>query len=305
MSAEIVREMMARYEIRDGDAALKALREVVQELVLFCLHRANFFDTAVFYGGTALRILHGLDRFSEDLDFALRREIRDFSFHTFQHALIENMKEFSLEASFETREPEVSPGGIAESHVRTGPLRTVLTAEISEDNDVLKRVAALFPSNQIVKIKLEADTRNARSFEEEYSFPLSPIPFPLRTMTLSSMFAGKMHALLCRQWGARVKGRDWYDCLWFVRKNIPLDMLFLEDKLRDSGHWQEKRTFGEDDFNALYAARAASVDIEAARDDVRPFLRDPSALSFWSNELFASLVERFRFAARSTVSGAS
>ena len=109
------------------------------------------------------------------------------------------------------------------------------------------------------------------------------------------MFAGKMHALLCRQWGARIKGRDWYDCLWFVKKNISLDMLFLEDKLRDSGHWQEKRPFGEDDFKSLFAARAASVDIEAARNDVRPFLRDPRALSFWSNELFASLVERFRF----------
>lgn len=295
MSAEIIREMMGRYEIQDRDDALKALREVVQELVLFSLHRANFFDTAVFYGGTALRILHGLDRFSEDLDFALRREIRDFSFRTFEHALIDNLKEFSLAASFETREPEVSPGGIAESHVRTGPVRTVLSAEVSEDNDVLKRVAALFPSNQIVKIKLEADTRNARSFEEESSFPLSPIPFPLRTMTLPSMFAGKMHALLCRQWGARIKGRDWYDCLWFVKKNISLDMLFLEDKLRDSGHWQEKRPFGEDDFKSLFAARAASVDIEAARNDVRPFLRDPRALSFWSNELFASLVERFRF----------
>lgn len=305
MSAEIIQERMGRYEILDRDSALKALREVVQELVLFSLHRANFFETAVLYGGTALRILHGLDRFSEDLDFALRREIRDFSFRSFEQALIEHLKEFSLAASFETREPEVSPGGIAESHVRTGPVRTVLSAEVAGDNDVLKRVAALFPSNQTVKIKLEADTRNARSFEEEFSFPLSPIPYPLRTMTLPSMFAGKMHALLCRRWGARVKGRDWYDCLWFVRKNIPLDMLFLEDKLRDSGHWQEKHAFGEDDFKSLYAARAASVDIEAARDDVRPFLRDPRALSFWSNELFASLVERFRFAARSTASGNS
>lgn len=120
-----------------------------------------------------------------------------------------------------------------------------------------------------------------------------PIAFPLRTMTLPSLFAEKIHALLCRSWGARVKGRDWYDCVWFLRKGVAVDPTFLEDKLRQSGHWREERPIGEEDLRSLYEARVLSLDVERARADLAPFLKDPASLVVWSRDFFLSLSDRF------------
>jgi len=296
MSTEIVTEMLERYEISDPDMALKALREILQELILFTLYQGNFFNSAVFYGGTALRILHSLDRFSEDLDFALRPGINGFSFSLFQKSILEGLQNFSIHVSFDIRKDEVSPQGIAESHVRTGPINTILSVEVDEKNRALRSLAQRFPSNQTIKIKLEVDTGPCRSFNEETFFPLYPVPFPLRAMTLSSMFAGKMHALLCRSWGNRVKGRDWYDCLWFLKKKIPIDLAFLEDKLRHSGHWVEAHPLRIENFTALYLEKVENLDVEAAKKDVRVFLSGtPQVISSWSKDLFRSLANMFLF----------
>ncbi len=296
MSAEIIEEMLTRHDISDPDTAVKALREVLQELVLFTLYQGKFFDAAVFYGGTALRILHGLDRFSEDLDFALRPGVESFSFSHFQRSLVEGLRSFSLNVSFDIRKNEISPQGIAESHVRTGPVNTILSIGMGTKRGVSPRGIKKFPSSKSVKIKLEVDTGGCRSFDEETLFPLYPLPFPLRAMTLPSMFAGKMHALLCRSWGSRVKGRDWYDSLWFLKKKVPLNLPFLEEKLRHSHHWTSSDSLGKEDFMQLFLQKVEGLDVAAAQKDIRPFLSGaPEATRFWSKDLFRSLVKEFRF----------
>lgn len=292
MSAEVVQEMLSRYEITDRNMAIRVLREVLQELILFSLYQAKFFDSAVFYGGTALRIIHKLDRFSEDLDFSLREPVEVFPFRSFGDTVIEGLDSFGIAAFFETKERDVSPQGIARSHVRTGPIVSILSVDPSNVSTGLEEIARMFSSNQTVKIRLEVDTGPARRFSEESAFLLYPIPFPLLTMRLPSMFAGKMHALLCRSWGSRVKGRDWYDLIWFVKKRIPLEMGFLEEKLRESGHWKGAIPLTINDVRDMYLAKVEVIDVEAAKMDVEPFLRDARSTAAWSRELFASLAER-------------
>lgn len=289
MSEQIVREMMSRYDISAQNAAARALREVLQELILFSLYQARFFDSAVFYGGTALRIIHGLDRFSEDLDFSLRKMAGEFSFRSFGDSVIRGLDGFGIEAVFENQEHK-SPGqGIARSNVRTGPISDILSVEPSGS---LKDIARLFPASQTVRIRLEVDTGPARCFQEESVFLLYPIAFPILTMRLPSLFAGKMHALLCRSWGNRVKGRDWFDFIWFLQKRVPLDLGYLEDKLRGSGNLGNGNSLALADVKEMYLARVETLDIEGAKRDVTPFLKDAVSTSGWSRDLFLSLADR-------------
>jgi len=296
MSAEVVREMMARYEITDPDTAARALREVLQELILFSLYQARFFGSAAFYGGTALRIIHGLDRFSEDLDFSLRLSAGSFSFISFGDTILEGLRGFGIDAFFETKAQEVSPQGIARSHVRTGPISNILTVAPSSGLGSLGGIARLFASNQTLKIRLEVDTGLARNYREESVFLLYPIPFPLLTMGLPSLFAGKMHAILCRTWETRTKGRDWYDLVWFLKKRVAIDMGFLEEKLRNSGHWSAAVPLTINSVKEMYLARVEALDVESAKRDVEPFLKNPQSTSAWSREFFVSLADRLEFA---------
>lgn len=291
MAVEVVREMLSRYDINDPESARKALREVLQEIVLFGLHEGGFFESVAFYGGTALRVLHGLDRFSEDLDFSLRPSIETIELGAFGLAVENSLRRLEVEASFEPS-PTISPGGIASARIRTEPLTGILSLSVPSGlNDLAKK----FPRNQTLRIKLEVDTGQARNFREAITYPLYPIPFPLRTMTLPCLFAGKMHALLCRTWGVRVKGRDWYDCLWFVRKNVAINLPYLENKLRHSGHWSELEPLHGENLLRLYEDRVSRLDVEAAKKDLYPFLQDSRSLENWSRPLFASLTKRFTF----------
>lgn len=291
MAVEVVREMLSRYDIKDPEAARRALREVLQEIVLFGLHEGKFFESVAFYGGTALRILYGLDRFSEDLDFSLRPSVEGIELGAFGLAIENSLQSFEVEASFEPS-PRTFPGGIVSAQVRTEPLAGILSLSVPSG---LEGLAKRFPRNQTLRIKLEVDTGQARNFREEIAYPLYPIPFPLRTMTLPCLFAGKMHALLCRAWGPRVKGRDWYDCLWFLRKGVALNLTYLEDKLRHSGHWSEPHPLDGENLRRLYEERVSRLDVEAAKKDLYPFLQDSRSLENWSPSLFASLAERFTF----------
>jgi len=289
MSEQIVREMLSRYDISDPNIASRALREVLQELVLYSLYQARFFDSVVFYGGTALRIIHGLDRFSEDLDFSVRKEAGNFSFSSFGERIIKGLEEFGIESVFENQEYKSGGQGIARSNVRTGPISDILSVGTSGS---LKEISRLFPANQNVRIRLEVDTGPPGSFQEESSFLLYPIAFPVLTMRLSSLFAGKMCALLCRLWRGRVKGRDWFDFIWFLKKNATLDLGYLEDKLRGSGNFESSDPLSLAEVKKMYLARVESLDVEGAIRDVSPFLRDVASIHAWSREFFMSLADR-------------
>lgn len=271
---KVIEQMLARYGLAEGEDNTHALREVMQELALAGLQRAGFFNKAAFYGGTCLRIFHGLPRFSEDLDFSLFNAEPGFSLQPYFAALSEEFSGFGFEVEITQRK------------------KAVKTAVVSA---FLKKNASIYDvriqGRRLLKIKFEVDTLPPGGFETEEKLLLEPYSFYVKCFSLPDLYAGKMHALLFRQWKSRVKGRDWFDFEWYVRQRIPLRLAHFEERARQSGDWLGDE-LSRSDLVSLLKEKIARLDVEAAREDVRPFLRSDKVLDIWNQDYFLALVDR-------------
>jgi predicted nucleotidyltransferase component of viral defense system len=284
---EAVRQMLATYEIRSVQDSLRALREVMQEIALLGLWRSKFFENAAFYGGTALRVLYGHDRFSEDLDFSLLRKGRDFDLADYGEALKRELASFGFAVEIESRTKSAS-AAIQSAFLKADTRTQRITVEF--DKGLVQKV----PRNQMLKIRLEIDVDPPPGFDTEVRYLLRPIPFAVRTFSLTDLFAGKMHAVLCREWKSRVKGRDWYDLVWFAAYHPELHLAHLEQRMRQTGHWEGSAPLTEVELRKLIARRIDSIDIDQVRREVEPFVKDPGALAIWSKEFFLDVASRIK-----------
>ena len=284
----IIEQLLENYEPKSKYEYESAIQEIMQELSLMGLWRAKFFEHAAFYGGTALRILYGLNRFSEDLDFSLIKPDPHFNLLPFLKSIEEELELSGLKVNVEhkIKHPE---GSIRSAFLKTGTLETFI--RIGLDDSLKKHTQ----SNEVIKIKLEIDIDPPSGFTTEIQYLTKPIPFSVRTYTPEDLFAGKMHALLCRPYKVRVKGRDWYDFIWYVSKGFRLHLSHLEMRLRQSGHYTSNNPFTKDVFLALLQEKIKTVDLIAAKEDIRRFIRDPRDLDGWSTEFFTSLLPRIQF----------
>ncbi len=232
MNDAIVR-MLDRYQCRSVEDYVNALREILQEVALLGLWRSKFFEKAAFYGGSALRILYGMDRFSEDLDFSLIEPMSDFNLSRYIGALEREIRSFGFEVSV-TRREKTAESPIQSAFLKADTLKHLLTIERAD------KVARQLPRGQVMKIKIEVDTDPPPGFDTENKFLLQPIPFSVKTFALPDLFAGKMHAVLCRRWKTRVKGRDWYDLVWYAAYHPQLHLGHLEQRMIQSGHLKER-----------------------------------------------------------------
>jgi len=279
--------MLSKYECKSAEDYTHALREMMQEIALLGLWRSKFFEKAAFYGGTALRILYGLDRFSEDLDFSLLSPMSDFDIGQYSLALEKELRAFGFDVRVEKRNKVVaSPVQSAFLKANTFNELLVITPDAS--------IAQAVPRGQVLKIKLEVDTDPPPGFSTESKYLLQPVPFAVRTYILPDLFAGKMHAVLCRKWKNRVKGRDWYDLVWYAANHPELHLAHLEQRMRQSGHWQANRAMDESTFRALLRDRIETLDVEQACREVEPFVRHPEALGIWSREFFHDVGSRIQ-----------
>jgi len=280
-----IEAMLARYGRHSASDHVNALREIFQEIALCALWRAKFHEKAAFYGGTALRVLYGLDRFSEDLDFSLLAPADRFDLDPYCAAVEDELAAWGFTTTVETRKKT------AESAVESAFLKAN-TREQLLVIDAGAEIAAAVDGQQQIKIKIEVDTDPPPGFSTETKFLLQPIPFSVRVYTASSLFSGKMHALLCRSWQSRVKGRDWYDFVWYVGRGIELDLAHLETRMRQSGHYDDAAALDEQAFRRILARKISDLDIDDARSDVERFLPDPSVVRIWSREFFAAVAEK-------------
>ena len=265
-----------------------AIREVVQEIALLGLWRSGFFEEAAFYGGTALRIFHGLNRFSEDLDFSLLQEGGSVRLESALASIRTELAAWGL--SFEAESKSSGDRTGIESAFLKGNTRiNLLNVGVPEE---LNRY---FPHNQKITIKLELDTTPPPLASTEVKTHLLPTPYQVRLYDLPSLFAGKLHAMLFRDWKSRVKGRDFYDFVWYISRRVPVNLPHLEARIIQSEEQQTER-FNIDDVQALLKDRIRSVDIAAAAEDVRPFLRDPRELQLWNEEFFMQLIPQLQAA---------
>jgi len=282
---EAITRMLNRYECQSVEEYVRALREIMQEIVLLGLWRSRFFDKAAFYGGTALRILYGMDRFSEDLDFSLLRQMTDFDLSRYSVAVERELRSFGLDVKVTTREKKVE-SSVQSAFLKANTLELLLTIESD------KKIALSIPTGQILKIKIEVDTDPPPGFSTENRFILQPIPFSVRTFVLPDLFAGKMHALLCRRWKNRVKGRDWYDLIWYAANHPQLHLGHLEQRMIQSGHLKQDEQMTPEKFSSLTTEAIEKLDVNQARMEVEPFVKNPDALLVWSREFFMDVVGR-------------
>ena len=281
---EAIRQMLEKYDCRRLEDYVQALREILQEIALLGLWRSKFFERAAFYGGTSLRILHGLDRFSEDMDFSLLSSKKNFNLGRYGDALQREMRAYGFDVWTETKSKRTT-SAIQSAFLKANTLKQLLIIEAGEE------IVRELPKGQQVKIKVEVDTDPPGGFETEIAYLLQPIPFSVRVYTLPDLFAGKMHALLCRKWKQRVKGRDWYDLIWYVTHHPTLHLSHLEQRLRQSGDRDviTPQVFRKDLHDAIDA-----LDVDQAKRDIEPFVKNPETLDVWSHTFFHSLVNRIQ-----------
>ena len=144
-----------------------------------------------------------------------------------------------------------------------------------------------------VKIKIEVDTRPPMGFETEEKLLLKPFSFYVKCFELPYLFAGKMHALLFRKWKNNVKGRDWYDLEWYVKKGVYLNLRHFLARAQDNGDWTEK-SITEEDFRNLLKQKIDTVDMSRVKADIIRFIPDPKVLDIWSAKYFHDLVSHLK-----------
>ncbi len=274
MNSEIYNTMLSGYDLSTDQKRRNAIFEVNQQIILAGLYSGGFFDAAAFYGGTCLRIFYGLQRFSEDMDFSLLLPDKEFDFTKYFKPIID---EFAIVG----RQVEIS-------RKDKKSFGKVDSAFLKDNTDVYD---VTFNTEKSIKIKIEVDTRPPQKFRTEQKLLILPHSFMTRCFVLPDLFAGKMHALVYRNWKNRVKGRDWYDFEWYVRHNVPLDFSHLAERIFQF----DNEIVTKDMFMAQLKEKLSSANINQVKDDVIPFVKNVRELDIWSNDYFIQLADMIRF----------
>jgi len=284
---EAVAAMLQRYECRSAQDYRQALRQILQEIALLGLWRGKFFERVAFYGGTALRILYGLDRFSENLDFSLLSPDAGFNLERYLSGLQKEVNAFGFDVHVEQR-LKAAGGAIQSAFLKADTLNQLLVIKVAEE--IVRQV----PRGQPLKIRIEVDTDPPPGFDTQTRYLLQPIPFAVRVYRLPDLFAGKMHAILCRRWKNRVKGRDWYDLVWYAARHPELHLSHLEQRMRQSGDWKGTKALTQRAFQTNLKEAIDNLDVELAKKEVEPFVNEPQALALWSRDFFRDVAGRIK-----------
>ncbi|MFZ4715131.1 MAG: nucleotidyl transferase AbiEii/AbiGii toxin family protein [Bacteriovoracaceae bacterium] len=273
---ELIEQKLKEYNAKNLNAELNAKKEIAQELILFALGQTDFFDKAFFIGGTSLRIVHGLARFSEDLDFSTLDVDHKFDLDHYMEKVLSTLHAYGMDMNVSKKKNDAF----------------VKSREFKEDSEKWK---LSFPKNGLLKkvmIKLEIDSNPPLLSKVENKFLDFPQLHRISVGTPETLFAGKMHALLCRPY---TKGRDWYDFLFYVKKGTDLNYSYLEKALEQMGPFKDQKLQVDLKFVKLeLSKKIQSLDWKEVKKDVERFLRpeELKSLDFWSADLFLDRVSK-------------
>lgn len=282
---KLIEQMLKKYSSQTFEDRKNSVKEVIQEIVLCGLSRAGFFDSAVFYGGTALRIFYGLDRFSEDLDFSLIQPNSNFDLTQYFPILEKEVRAFGL--NFKMEEKEKSFDSNIRSAFLKGNTKEHLLLFYS-NTDIQGKISA----NELIKIKFEVDISPPAYATFERKYRLLPYPYEVLLYDQSSLFARKIHAVLCRGWKNRVKGRDLYDYVFYLSQNTPVNLKHLKQRLIQSKFILTGEEFSIKELKKALVSRLGEIDYEKAKADVEPFVKNNRSLALWDKEFFISITEQ-------------
>ncbi|MDD2533796.1 MAG: nucleotidyl transferase AbiEii/AbiGii toxin family protein [Eubacteriales bacterium] len=284
---KIIEQMLEHYPIETLLDQKNSIKEIIQEIVLCGLSRANFFNQAAFYGGTALRIFYGLDRFSEDLDFSLKVSAPSFSLTKYLPTLEKELRAYGLHFKVETKEKSV------ESSIQSAFLKGSTKEHLLMfyANELSKGSVG---QNELIKVKFEVDTNPPEHATFETKYRLLPIPYEVTLYDMSSLFAGKIHAVICRGWKNRVKGRDLYDFVFYLTKGTAVNLNYLVARLSQTNTISAEETLTIEDVKQLLYTRFQNIDYDQAKQDVSQFIKNPGALDLWGTSFFSTITESLK-----------
>ena len=280
MSIEIVQARLDAYHCQSILDEENAIREITQEIVLGGLSRAGFFKKAAFQGGTCLRILYGLERFSEDLDFVLMTPDKSFQLRKYLGGLAEELKAYGLKFEMAGRDDE----------------EKMVQKQFLKDDSLVRLITFKYfkPGRdaRIVRIKVEIDTNPPGQGRFETKYHDYPFAYGVTVQDLPTLFASKCHALLCREY---IKGRDWYDFVWYVSRKTGINFVHLSAAIDQLGPWKEKGIQTDKDWCLRELGnRIREIDWNKARDDVKRFIKakDVPSVEIWSKDFFLNRLEK-------------
>lgn len=276
-----VKSMLDKYRPQSLSDYENALKEIIQEIALLGMWRAKFFETAAFYGGTALRILYGLDRFSEDMDFSLLKANPNFDISAYETSLVRELNAFDFDVSVD-KKVKIHPSSIESAFIKANTLIHLIKIEAPVKSH----------KSQLLKIKLEVDTNPPADANTEAISVFRPIPFTVKTFDQPSLFAGKLAATLYRPYKFNTKGRDWYDFLWYVSRGTSLNLPHFKARIVQIGKWDHDKPLALKDVKWLLHARIETLNLDQAINDVLPFVKDQGAVEGWTKDLLHSAVDR-------------
>ena len=280
----VITEMLNRYNADGLTDKKNAVKEVMQEIVLCGLSRAGFFKKTAFYGGTALRIFYGLDRFSEDLDFSLMTPDPEFSLSHYFPMLKKEVITYGLNVEIYEKE-KTKESAIRSAFLKDSTKEHMLLFYASDS------AASRIAGNETIRIKFEVDTNPPDGAAFEHKYRLLPAPYKVILYDMPSLFAGKVHAVICRAWKSRVKGRDLYDYVFYISRGAALNTEHLKARLVQSNAWNADEDFTLADAKRLLCTRFDEIDYTQAKEDVRLFIKDTASLDLWNADFFRQITE--------------
>lgn len=280
----VIEQMLKNYNVKNLYGRKNAMKEIMQEIVLCGLSRAGFFKKVAFYGGTALRIFYGLDRFSEDLDFSLETADAGFDLAGYFPVLEKEVRSFGLNVMVIEKEKS-KESNIHSAFLKGNTKEHLLLFYANE------QIAGNVSPNETIKIKFEVDVNPPGYASFEHKYRLLPVPYEVNMYDMPSLFAGKIHAVLCRAWQSRVKGRDFYDYIFYLSRGTAVNQRHLRERLIDSKYITADKECSLDEIKRMLYERFDAVDFSQAKQDVEPFIHDISVLDIWSADFFKQITE--------------
>ena len=280
-----INEMINLYNPKSLNENKAALREILQSIVLIGLSRADFFKKASFYGGTALRIFYGLNRYSEDLDFALNEKDDSFSLEPYIESIKNVALSYGIELDINIKKKEIKTP-VESAFAKLNTYQTFINLKINDE------IASLLHKDDNIKVKFEIDLNPAVGFNVESKWIDMPEFANIIVLDESSLFAGKLHAIICRNYKNTVKGRDYYDFLFYVKKRVKPNLNYLKNKLIESGKVKENDKFDIDTLKVMLKDRFETVDFNQVKTDAERFVFNNEDLSYYSKELFIEMVNK-------------
>ena len=286
----IIDQMLNKYDFHTLEDRKNAIKEIIQEIVLSGLARTNFFNVAAFYGGTALRIFYGLDRFSEDLDFSLLASDPDFDFAEYVSSIRNEAESLGLKLEIEEK-PKTNKSNIKSVFVKRNTKEHFLIFYPNLDPDI-----AILHADEKIRVKLEIDIDPPSYAKTEVKYRLLPSPYQMRVYDLPSLFASKINAVLSRNWKTRVKGRDLYDYIFYLAREASVNIDHLKARLVKSDFIPPNFLLDNQSLIQMLSDKFQSVDYDEAKKDVLPFVKDVRNLDIWSEEFFIEITKKITIA---------